>query len=56
MREWKIKRIPTFNDEDLAKFIMTIESTKGCIVRQVMRLGENPAGVPLYQVFYTVEN
>lgn len=56
MRAWRIKRIPTFSDEELENFLMKIESTKGCTVRQVMRLGENPSGVPLYQVLYTVED
>ena len=56
MRVWKIDRIPTWSDDDLAKFLNKIETKPGCKVREVMRLGENPAGVPLYQVLYTEED
>lgn len=56
MRAWKIKRIATWSDEDLTNFLNEIESKPGCKVREVVRLGENPAGVPLYQVLFTEED
>jgi len=55
MRVWKIQRIATFDDDELANKLMDIESKKGCKVKEVIYIGENPSKVRLYQILYVEE-
>ena len=55
MREWKIKRITTFDDEELANFIQSIDNVPGQRVKEVVFMGNNSENVRIYQVIYTVE-
>ena len=55
MRVWKIQRIATFDDDELVNKIMDIESNKGCKVKEVIHIGNNPSNVRLYQILYVEE-
>ena len=55
MREWKIVRIATFDDEELASKLTELESHPGHKVKQIIYIGDNPLKVRLYQILYTVE-
>ena len=56
MRQWKIERIATFDDEELCNLIMEIEGRGPAYkVQQIVYIGENPQNRRLYQIFYTIE-
>jgi len=55
MREWKIERIATFSDEELADFIQKIDSRPNCEVKEVIFIGNSLNDVRIYQVVYVVE-
>lgn len=52
---WKIERISTFDDEELANFISEIDNRPGHKAKEVIFIGNNPADVRLYQIIYVVE-
>jgi len=52
MRQWKIERIATFDDEELANFITEIDNRPGCEVKEVIFIGNNTVKVRLYQILY----
>ena len=55
MRQWKIERIATFDDEELARFINEIDNRPGHKVKEVVFMGNNPVDVRIYQIIYVVE-
>ena len=55
MRQWKIERISTFDDEELANFISEIDNRPGHKVKEVVFMGNNPVDIRIYQVIYVVE-
>ena len=55
MRVWKIKRIATFDDKELADFITKIDNQPGCKVREVIFMGNNVVETRIYQILYTEE-
>lgn len=52
MRQWKIERISTFDDEELANFINKIDSRPGCEVKEIIYMGDNPQHIRIYQIIY----
>jgi len=55
MRVWKIKRISTFDDDELAAFITNIDNQPGCKFQEVIFMGNNSLNVRIYQILYTEE-
>ncbi len=55
MREFKIERIATFDDTELAKKLEEIEKRDPRNkIFQVIHIGNNPVNERLYQILYTV--
>ena len=52
MRQWKVKRAAVSNDDELANFINNIESEPGCMVKEVIFIGNGSADAKLYQILY----
>ena len=55
MREWKVERIATFSDDELASFIQKIDSQPNQEVKEVIFIGNNTVDVRIYQIVYTKE-
>jgi hypothetical protein len=55
MRQWKIKRIATFDDDELANFITKIDSQPGCKVKEIIFIGNNSQDRRIYQIIYVEE-
>ncbi len=52
MRNWKVVRLVTFNDDELAAKLNTIESQPGCKVKEVVYIGDNPQHIRIYQIIF----
>ena len=52
MRTWKIERLSTFDDDELAAKLTEIDSRPGCQVKEVVYMGDNPLHVRIYQIIY----
>lgn len=55
MRKWKIERISTFDDYELANKLDEIESRQGCKIKEIIFIGNNSQDVRIYQIIYTEE-
>lgn len=55
MREWRVERIATLSDEELADFIQKIDSRPNCQVKEVVFMGNNLKDIRIYQVIYIIE-
>ena len=55
MKKWKIERISTFDDKELASFITKIDNVPGQEVREVIYMGNNVEEVRIYQIVYTID-
>lgn len=55
MREWRIHRYTTFDDNELASVLNKVESKPGYKIQQVLYMGDNVEHVRIYQIIYTVE-
>ena len=56
MKKWKIERISTFDDTELANKINEIDSRNNCEVKHIIYMGDNPAHVRIYQIIYVEVN
>ena len=54
MRVWKIVRISTFDDDELANKITEIDNTPGQKVKEVIYMGDNSLHIRIYQILYTI--
>lgn len=52
---WKIERISTFDDEELANKINEIEQ-HGNTIKQIIYMGDNCAHIRIYQIIYKEKN
>lgn len=52
MRTWKIERLVTFDNDELANKLTEIDLTPGCEVKEVIYMGDSPMHVRIYQIIY----
>lgn len=52
MRQWKVERIATLSDEELANFINEIDDRPDCEAKEVVFIGDNTVKIRIYQVIY----
>lgn len=55
MRQWKVERLVTFDDDELAAKLTEIDSRPGCTIKEVIYMGDNPVHIRIYQIIYVAE-
>ena len=55
MREWKIERLSTFDDDVLAKKLTEIDNAPGQHVHSVIYMGDNSQHIRIYQIIYIID-